>query len=169
MISVVFLAVTVIIYRAEVYDEMSIVSTLDYELDWSFYTSTLLSILMQLEQENFHSGRGVRIYPLDTLSLRYPTPYILHPRQGAWDQIYLPSGKDVGVEIPYPGEVLVPGIRDTLPSPWTDQHLRKHYLPTTSLAVGKYKRITQQVCFIFTKLCLQRSYYNLTLWRTMQK
>ena len=42
MISVVFLAVTVIVYRAEVYDESSIVDTLDYELDWSFYTSTLL-------------------------------------------------------------------------------------------------------------------------------
>ena len=33
---------TVIIFRAEVYDETSIVGDLDYELDWSFYMSTLL-------------------------------------------------------------------------------------------------------------------------------
>ena len=131
MISVVFLAVTVIVYRAEVYDEMSIIGTFDYELDWSFYTSTLLSILMQLKQENFHSGRGVRIYPPG-----YLIPQIPYPIQGVWDQIYLPSGKDMGVEIPYPRKG--PGTRDQgYPTIPVDRPTLEKTLPSRNFVGGR--------------------------------
>ena len=49
--------------------------------------------------------------PLDTLPLdilpsiyptpQYPTPQIPYPLEGTWTKDTLPSGKDVGPEIPY--------------------------------------------------------------------
>ena len=66
-------------------------------------------------------GAG-RVYPLDILPPRYPTP---------------PFRKDM-----VPGTRKGPGTRDTLPHPTpvdsmtNDTRLWKHYFPATSLAIG---------------------------------
>ena len=137
------------------------------------YKKMLESKFSHLTCGHWHLWLATRQYqpPGYTHPLVIPNPGLTHPLD-----IHTPTQKWLGTGIPTPRMDLVPEI-PTLPPLWTDKHLWRCYLPTTSLAGSSYPtskqmfdldHSTTEIGKQFQPLNLRRSIYytGASMWNS---